>query len=113
MVVALLHVTSVYQFTSLVVMVTLSVCGDNCIRIWFGKRGNDYWSGGVYDNSMTLHFHRDAILKSASIVNAEWDDHMQVNLDGKQIFLLISMVNIANSVMAHHVMAWREINRIN
>ncbi|QQZ95985.1 conjugal transfer protein TraN (plasmid) [Klebsiella pneumoniae subsp. pneumoniae] len=64
----------------------LSVCGDNCIRIWFGKRGNDYWSGGVYDNSMTLHFHQDAILKSASIVNAEWDDHMQVNLDGKQIF---------------------------
>ena len=52
-----------------------------------------------YDNSMTLHFHRDAILKSASIVNAEWDDHMQVNLDGKQI-LLISMVNIANPAMA-------------
>ncbi|EMO4538250.1 conjugal transfer protein TraN, partial [Klebsiella pneumoniae] len=64
----------------------LSVCGDNCIRVWFGKRGNDYWSTGVYDNSMTLHFHQDAILKSASIVNAEWDDHMQVNLDGKQIF---------------------------
>lgn len=64
----------------------LSVCGDNCIRVWFGKRGNDYWSAGVYDNSMTLHFHQDAILKSASIVNAEWDDHMQVNLDGKQIF---------------------------
>ncbi|HDK9829288.1 TPA: conjugal transfer protein TraN, partial [Klebsiella pneumoniae] len=62
----------------------LSVCGDNCIRVWFGKRGNDYWSAGVYDNSMTLHFHQDAILKSASIVNAEWDDHMQVNLDGKQ-----------------------------
>lgn len=64
----------------------LSACGDNCIRVWFGKRGNDYWSEGVYDNSMTLHFHQDAILKSASIVSAEWDDHMQVSLDGKQIF---------------------------
>jgi conjugal transfer mating pair stabilization protein TraN len=82
------------------------------VYVWFGKRGNDYWSAGVYDNSMTLHFHQDAILKSASIVNAEWDDHMQVNLDGKQIFAHIDG-EYREPGYGPHVMVWKEINRIN
>ncbi|MGU4650912.1 conjugal transfer protein TraN, partial [Escherichia coli] len=43
-------------------------------------------SDGVYDNELTLKFHPDAKLASAKIVNAEWDDHMRVTLDGTQIF---------------------------
>ncbi len=41
---------------------------------------------GVFDNELTLKFHPDAKLASAKIVNAEWDDHMRVTLDGTQIF---------------------------
>lgn len=64
----------------------MSMCGDNCVRIWFGRRDDNYWSDGVYDNELTLKFHPDAKLASAKIVNAEWDDHMRVTLDGTQIF---------------------------
>ncbi|HBW5066736.1 TPA: conjugal transfer protein TraN [Klebsiella pneumoniae] len=64
----------------------LSVCGDNCIRVWFGRHGDDYFDEGVHENSMSLHFHQDAVIKSAKIVSAEWDDHMQVKIDNTQIF---------------------------
>ncbi|EOU4076858.1 conjugal transfer protein TraN, partial [Salmonella enterica subsp. enterica serovar Kentucky] len=64
----------------------MSMCGDNCVRIWFGRRDDNYWSDGVFDNELTLKFHPDAKLASAKIVNAEWDDHMRVTLDGTQIF---------------------------
>lgn len=64
----------------------LSVCGNNCIRVWFGQRGDNYFTEGVYENSMSLHFHQDAVIRSAKIVAAEWDDHMQVRLDNSQIF---------------------------
>ena len=64
----------------------MSMCGDNCVRVWFGRRDDNYWTDGVYDNSLTLKFHQDARLASARIINAEWDDHMRVTLDGKQIF---------------------------
>ncbi|WP_336104024.1 conjugal transfer protein TraN [Klebsiella pneumoniae] len=64
----------------------LSVCGDNCIRVWFGRHGDDYFDEGAHENSMSLHFHQDAVIKSAKIVSAEWDDHMQVKIDNTQIF---------------------------
>ncbi|HBQ5097431.1 conjugal transfer protein TraN [Klebsiella variicola] len=64
----------------------LNVCGDNCIRVWFGRHGDDYFDEGVHENSMSLHFHQDAVIKSAKIVSAEWDDHMQVKIDNTQIF---------------------------
>ncbi|AOO59964.1 conjugal transfer protein TraN (plasmid) [Raoultella ornithinolytica] len=64
----------------------LSVCGDNCIRVWFGRHGDDYFDEGVHENSMSLHFHQDAVIKSARIVAAEWDDHMLVKLDNTQVF---------------------------
>ncbi len=64
----------------------LSVCGPDCIRIWFGKRGEDYWKTGVYDNSLTMKFSKEAKVVSAQIIEATWDDHMRVTLDGKQIF---------------------------
>lgn len=31
-------------------------------------------------------FTEDAVIKSAKIVSAEWDDHMQVKIDNTQIF---------------------------
>lgn len=64
----------------------LSVCGPNCVRIFFGERKDDAWNGGVHDNSLTLKFNKDAKLASAKVVNALWDDHIRVTLDGKQIF---------------------------
>lgn len=64
----------------------MSMCGDNCVRVWFGRRDDNYWNDGVYDNSLTLKFHPDAKLATAKIINAEWDDHMRVTLDGTQIF---------------------------
>ncbi len=33
------------------------MCGDNCVRIWFGRRDDNYWSDGVFDNELTLKFH--------------------------------------------------------
>lgn len=64
----------------------MSMCGDNCVRVWFGRLDDNYWTDGVYDNALTLKFHKDAKLASATIIAAEWDDHMRVTLDGKQIF---------------------------
>lgn len=64
----------------------LSICGPNCVRIFFGPRKDNTWGGGIHDNSLTLKFHKDAKLASASVVDAMWDDHMRVTLDGKQIF---------------------------
>ncbi len=32
----------------------MSMCGDNCVRIWFGRRDDNYWSDGVFDNELTL-----------------------------------------------------------
>ncbi|MGE4843511.1 conjugal transfer protein TraN [Yersinia enterocolitica] len=64
----------------------LSVCGPDCIRIWFGKRGEDYWKDGVYDNALTMQFAKNAQILSAKIIEATWDDSIRVTMDGKQIF---------------------------
>lgn len=64
----------------------LSVCGPDCIRIWFGKRGEDYWKDGVYDNALTMQFAKNAQVISAKIIEATWDDSIRVTMDGKQIF---------------------------
>ncbi|MBL5885683.1 conjugal transfer protein TraN [Lelliottia amnigena] len=64
----------------------LTVCGNNCIRVWFGKRGEDYWKDGIHDNSLVMKFSKQAKVVSAKIIEATWDDSMRVTMDGKQIF---------------------------
>lgn len=71
---------------------TLEMCGENCVKIRIGHSGDDYWGSSnesknnYYTNALTLKFHKDAQISSAIITLAEWDDHMRVSMDGKQVF---------------------------
>ncbi|MBM5276756.1 conjugal transfer mating pair stabilization protein TraN [Vibrio parahaemolyticus] len=55
-------------------------CGDDCIQLWIGKVGDNYWSGwcSVYEESTQVRVDNPDAIISATLEYAKWDDYMQV-----------------------------------
>lgn len=60
--------------------INLDTCGDDCMNLWIGKRGDNYWSGycSVFEEETRVEvINPDAII-SATLEYVEYDDYMQV-----------------------------------
>lgn len=63
-------------------------CGDNCIDMWLGTVGNDYWKGScsIFEESMGVTVYNPQSITSAKIIYATWDDYMQIYLGDNKVF---------------------------
>ncbi|TXZ98626.1 conjugal transfer mating pair stabilization protein TraN [Vibrio cholerae] len=55
-------------------------CGDDCIELWIGKVGDNYWSGwcSIYEEFTQVKVDNPDAIISATLEYAKWDDYMQV-----------------------------------
>lgn len=60
-------------------------CGDNCVDIWLGKVGDDYWYGHcrIFEDFMSVNVINPEAVKKATITRAKWDDYMQIYVGSK------------------------------
>jgi conjugal transfer mating pair stabilization protein TraN len=69
----------------------MSSCGANCVDVWVGRIGNDYYFAGrgcrVFDEVVQFNVSNPAAIASAVIEHVVVDDHLQVLIDGQQVFL--------------------------
>ncbi|HHI3061169.1 conjugal transfer mating pair stabilization protein TraN [Klebsiella oxytoca] len=63
-------------------------CGDDCITLWVGQVGDDYWSGKctIYEQSMAVRVYNPEAITSAKITYATWDDYMQIYLGENKVW---------------------------
>lgn len=63
-------------------------CGSDCINLWLGKVGNNYWSGRckIFEDSMSVRVYNPASITSAKITYAKWDDYMQIYLGSNKVW---------------------------
>lgn len=60
--------------------INLDSCGDDCMELWIGKRGDNYWSGwcSIFEEETRVEaINPDAVI-SATLEYVEYDDYMQV-----------------------------------
>lgn len=66
----------------------MASCGEGCLDVWLGKQGDNYRSGGtctIFTDDISLRLlHPDAIT-NATLVEAEYDDHLRVYLNGTSV----------------------------
>lgn len=63
-------------------------CGDDCINLWLGTVGNDYWKGSckIYEEAMSVRVYNPQSITSAKITYATWDDYMQIWLGSNKVW---------------------------
>lgn len=58
-------------------------CGSGCVDVWIGKQGDNYWDGGsctIFEEEMAFRITKPQAITSAKLVEAHYDDHMQIYL---------------------------------
>lgn len=60
--------------------INLDSCGDNCMHLWIGKRGDNYWSGycSIFEQETRVEVINSDAIVSARLEYVEYDDYMQV-----------------------------------
>lgn len=55
-------------------------CGDDCIELWIGKVGDDYWSGwcSIFEEFTQVRVDNPEAITSATLEYVKYDDYMQV-----------------------------------
>ena len=66
----------------------MTSCGDGCIEITLGKpeRRSSCGSGSVIDQNYAINVLLPAYIRSASVTEATWDDHLQINIAGNEVY---------------------------
>ncbi|HBR1235581.1 TPA: conjugal transfer mating pair stabilization protein TraN [Klebsiella pneumoniae] len=66
----------------------IQTCGDDCITLWVGEVGNDYYKGSckIYEQSMAVRVYNPEAIVSAKITYATWDDYMQIHLNNEKVW---------------------------
>ena len=61
-------------------------CGDNCVNVWIGTVGDNYWSGNcqIFEESITVDVVNPDAIISATLDYAKFDDYMQVWLNDEK-----------------------------
>lgn len=63
---------------------------DGCIEIYLGVVGNNYLDGNdcavPFDKYFSMYVKRPDLIKSAQIVEGQWDDHLRVEIAGVEAF---------------------------
>ena len=63
-------------------------CGPGCLDVFIGRVGNNYWTGRctIFEQAMLLDVVNPDAIVSATLVQAVWDDYMEVRLGGELIW---------------------------
>lgn len=58
----------------------LNKCGEDCIELWIGRVGDNYWRGKctIYEEYTQVKVDNPEALTKATLTYAKWDDYMQV-----------------------------------
>lgn len=58
----------------------LNKCGKECIELWIGRVGNNYWSGNctIYEQFTQVKIDNPKAIKKATLTYVKWDDYIQV-----------------------------------
>ncbi len=66
----------------------VQVCGTDCIRVILGKVGDNYWGGfcAIYERDYQVLVKRPELIKTATLVQAIWDDYIQVWVHGTKVY---------------------------
>ncbi|MBT4862685.1 MAG: conjugal transfer mating pair stabilization protein TraN [Gammaproteobacteria bacterium] len=58
----------------------LPINGQSSINVWIGQVGDNYWTGtcAVYEEVTEYRVTNPAAITSVKLVNAKWDDYMQI-----------------------------------
>ncbi len=66
----------------------VSSCGPGCLDLFVGKVGNNYWSGhcSIYEQATKIAIDNPAAITSARLVQATWDDYMQVYMNNSLVW---------------------------
>ncbi|MBB6117752.1 hypothetical protein F4826_004731 [Rahnella inusitata] len=67
---------------------SVQTCGTDCLQLVLGKLGDDYWSGSCkyYEVKSNFIVKNPARISSATLINAQFDDWMQLWKDDKVIW---------------------------
>lgn len=87
------HSTITHPYTTSVIEhesgpVNVQTCGEDCLLVWLGRVGDNYWSGhcAIFEHNLTVRvINPDAIINGI-IDRAKWDDYMQIWLGGKKVW---------------------------
>jgi len=63
-------------------------CGADCLQLVLGEVGDNYWTGscGRFQHSVSFYVHRPDRIRSARLVYAKWDDWINVQINGSEIY---------------------------
>ena len=66
----------------------ITLCGPDCLRLVLGRVGDNYWSAacGHFQHSVSFNVIRPDRIKSATLVQAKWDDWINVLINGSKIY---------------------------
>lgn len=66
----------------------IQTCGDDCIELWLGRLGDDYYDGHckIYEEAMAVRVYNPDAITSAKITYATWDDYMQIWLGPNKVW---------------------------
>lgn len=62
----------------------LAPCGEGCTDLWVGQIGDDYWRGecAIFEQDARIDVLAAGGVTSATLERAQWDDYMQIYLNG-------------------------------
>ncbi|MFL6600811.1 MAG: conjugal transfer mating pair stabilization protein TraN [Steroidobacteraceae bacterium] len=63
-------------------------CGAGCVDVLLGLAGDNYWTGNcsVFEQTVHLQVDNPAAITSATLVEAHWDDYMQVYIGDREVW---------------------------
>lgn len=63
-------------------------CGADCLEMWVGRVGNDYYSGNctVFEEEVVFRNTNPNAIRSAHVVRVVYDDYMQIWLGGTKVW---------------------------
>ncbi len=66
----------------------VQACGEGCLDVYVGRVGDNYWSGNctIFEQEVRLRVDNGAAITSAVLVEARWDDYVQILIDGDRVW---------------------------
>ncbi|MCR9821585.1 conjugal transfer protein TraN [Vibrio parahaemolyticus] len=69
---------------------SLSMCGEDCVRLTLGKEGDDYLhqtgSCGIYKEKIAISLVKGNAVKKATVLTGSYDDQFRLKADGEMFY---------------------------
>lgn len=63
-------------------------CGDGCLEVWVGTKGDNYWTGSctIYEEFTEFQILNQEAIQSVTLTQAYFDDYFQVHFNNDMIY---------------------------